>query len=130
MGKVDTYKKYKSSTGVEYNFYAEVDGEEQFISMSNPGASLIVRDMKLAKAIENSNAFKSGKIYLEHTVGEIEDEDAEENTETKSYPDVKNMGDAVDVLMNEYGVSEADLALKKDVLAKAKELGVSFPKYR
>ena len=40
------------------------------------------------------------------------------------------MGDAVAVLMNDYGVAEADIPLKKDVFAKAEELGVSFPKYR
>ena len=67
------YKKYKSASGVEYNFYVKVDGKEQFISMNQPGASLLVRDMKLAKAIEQSNAFKSGKIVLDSVVGNIEE---------------------------------------------------------
>lgn len=125
----ESYKIYKSTTGVEYNFYVEVDGKERFISTNQPGASLLVHDLKLAKAIENSNAFKSGKIYLEQTVGEIEDETPTE-TETQEYPDVKTVGDAQQVLMSEYGVLEEDIPLKKDVLAKAKELGVKFPNYR
>lgn len=136
MSNIKPYKKYKSTTGVEYNFYVRVDGKERFVSLGNPGATLITHDMELAKAIENSNPFKKGKISLERTFGEIEKEkdnesdNGDEDTETKSYPEVKNMGDAVDVLMNEYGVDEADIPLKKDVLAKAKELGITFPKYR
>ena len=125
----ETYKIYRSTTGVEYNFYAKVDGKEQFISMNQPGASLMVRDMELAKAIEQSNAFESGKIVLDSVVGDIE-EAGEATPQVKEYPDVTNMGDAVAVLMNDYGVAEADIPLKKDVVAKAEELGVSFPKYR
>ena len=125
----ETYKIYRSTTGVEYNFYAKVDGKEQFISMNQPGASLMVRDMELAKGIENSHAFKSGKIALESIVGDVA-EAGEVPVTLKEYPDVTNMGDAVAVLMNDYGVAEADIPLKKDVFAKAEELGVSFPKYR
>lgn len=125
----ETYKIYRSTTGVEYNFYAKVDGKERFTSMNQPGASLMVRDMELAKGIENSHAFKSGKIALESIVGDVGGA-GEVPVTLKEYPDVTNMGDAVAVLMNEYGVAEADIPLKKDVFAKAEELGVSFPKYR
>lgn len=125
----ETYKIYRSTTGVEYNFYAKVDGKERFISMNQPGASLMVRDMELAKGIENSHAFKSGKIALESIVGDVAGA-GEVPVTLKEYPDVTNMGDAVAVLMNDYGVAEADIPLKKDVFAKAEELGVSFPKYR
>lgn len=127
----EAYKIYRSTTGVEYNFYAKVDGKERFISMNHPGASLRVRDMELAKAIEASNAFKSGKIYLEHSVGDIpEEDDTAVDTEFKEYPDVKTVGDAQQVLMEDFGVAEEDIPLKKDVLAKAKELGVKFTNYR
>ena len=126
----ETYKIYKSATGVEYNFYVSIAGKERFISLSNPGNTLIVRDMELAKAIEKSNPFKRGVIYLESTVGDIPEEDMTDTAEPKEYPEVKVLGDAVDVLMNEYGVAEEDIPLKKDVLAKAKELGVKFPNYR
>lgn len=124
------YKKYRSATGVEYNFYVSVAGKSRFVSLDSPGATLIVRDMLLAKAIEESNTFKNGKIYLDSTVGDIPQEDMPETVETKEYPDVKTVGDAQGVLMEEYAVAEEDIPLKKDVLAKAKELGVKFPNYR
>lgn len=124
------YKKYRSATGVEYNFYVSVAGKSRFVSLDSPGATLIVRDMLLAKAIEESNTFKNGKIYLDSTVGDIPQEDMPETVETKEYPDVKTVGDAQGVLMEEYAVAEQDIPLKKDVLAKAKELGVKFPNYR
>lgn len=124
------YKIYKSTTGVEYNFYVKVDGKEHFVSFDNPGATLTVRDMKLAKAIEDHKAFKAGKIHLASMEGVMEETEEVAETEKTRYPDVKNMGDAVEVLMSEYGIEETELALKKDVLAKAKELGVVFPNYR
>ena len=127
----ESYKIYKSTTGVEYNFYVEVDGKERFISTNQPGASLMVHDEKLAKAIEGSNAFKNGKIYLEHTVGDIpQDDNPPVDTEMREHPDVKTVGDAQQVLIEEYGVAEEDIPFKKDVLVKAKELGVKFPNYR
>ena len=126
---IKAYKKYKSATGVEYNFYVSVAGKSRFVSLDSPGATLIVRDMELAKAIEKSDTYRSGKIVLDSVVGDIE-EAGETTPELKEYPDVTNMGDAVAVLMNDYGVAEADIPLKKDVFAKAEELGVSFPKYR
>lgn len=127
----ESYKIYKSTTGVEYNFYVEVDGKERFISTNQPGASLMVHDKKLAKAIEESNAFKNGKIYLEHSVGDAPEEiDIPVEKDIKEYPDVKSVGDAQQVLVEEYGVAEEDIPFKKDVLAKAKELGVKFPNYR
>ena len=127
---IKAYKKYRSATGVEYNFYVSVAGKSRFVSLDSPGATLIVRDMLLAKAIEESNTFKTGKIYIEGTVGDIPEEDMTDTAEPKEYPEVKVLGDAMDVLMNEYGVAEEDIPLKKDVLAKAKELGVKFPNYR
>ena len=126
---IKAYKKYKSATGVEYNFYVSVAGKSRFVSLDSPGATLIVRDMELAKAIEKSDTYRSGKIVLDSVVGDIE-EAGEATPQVKEYPDVTNMGDAVAVLMNDYGVAEADIPLKKDVFAKAEELGVSFPKYR
>jgi hypothetical protein len=127
---IKAYKKYRSATGVEYNFYVSVAGKSRFVSLDSPGATLIVRDMLLAKAIEESNTFKTGKIYIESTVGDIPQEDMPETVETKEYPDVKTVGDAQDVLIRDFGVAEADIPLKKDVFAKADELGVSFPNYR
>lgn len=130
MGK--GYKKYKSSTGVEYNFYVVVDGKEQFISLNGPGSILIVRNAKLARAIENSNHFKSKRIVLVSVVGdpELKDDEVKESMEVDEYPSVKNVGDAVEVLTTIYGVPESDIARKAQAQAKAEELGVKFPNWR
>jgi len=127
---MDNYKKYKSTTGVEYNFYVLVGGKEQFVSLDRPGATIIVRDMKLAKAIEANDYFKSQKIILDSVVGEVEDDRVNEPQETKNYQGITNLGDATDILRKEYGVAEKDVALKAQALSKAKELGISFPDWK
>ena len=105
-----SYKKYKSPIGVEQNFYVLVGGEERFVSLGNPGATLIVKDMELAKAIEASEPFKTKKIILDSIVGEIEDDEGADPEEPKQYPGVTNLGDAADILRKEYGVAEKDVA--------------------
>ncbi|KAF5034752.1 hypothetical protein DSECCO2_592820 [anaerobic digester metagenome] len=125
-----SYKKYKSATGVEYNFYVSVDGSEYLVSFNGPGAILIVSDPKMAKAIEASVHYKSRKIILASVVGEQASQDDETPTIGDAFPDVKNMGDAVEVLTTKYGVGESEIARKAQVLAKAEELGVIFPNYK
>lgn len=126
------YKKYKSASGVEYNFYVRVDGKEQFVSLNGPGTMIIVTSPKLAIAIENSGHFKSGKIVLASVVGNmnIPSPEVKPKVSDNSYPEVKNMGDAVEVLVSKHGVKESDVARKAQVLAKAEELGVKFPNYK
>lgn len=126
------YKKYKSASGVEYNFYVRVDGKEQFVSLNGPGTMIIVTSPKLAMAIENSGHFKSGKIVLASVVGNmnIPSPEVKPKVSDNSYPEVKNMGDAVEVLVSKHGVKESDVARKAQVLAKAEELGVIFPNYK
>lgn len=126
------YKKYKSASGVEYNFYVRVDGKEQFVSLNGPGTMIIVTSPKLAIAIENSGHFKSGKIILASVVGNmnIPSPEVKPKVSDNSYPEVKNMGDAVEVLVSKHGVKESDVARKAQVLAKAEELGVIFPNYK
>ena len=126
------YKKYKSASGVEYNFYVRVDGKEQFVSLNGPGTMIIVTSPKLAIAIENSGHFKSGKIVLASVVGNmnIPSPEVKPKVSDNSYPEVKNMGDAVEVLVSKHGVKESDVARKAQVLAKSEELGVIFPNYK
>lgn len=124
------YKKYRSATGVEYNFYVRVGGKDKFISMNAPGSTLIVDDPELAKAIEESEHFKSKKIVLAGVVGDIKETSTDIDPEQKEYPEVKNMGDAIEVLTTMYNVPEAEIAKKAQVLAKAGDLGVIFPNYK
>ena len=125
-----SYKKYKSATGVEYNFYVSVDGSEYLVSFNGPGAILIVSDPKMAKAIEASVHYKSKKVVLAGVVGKQEAGEEEKPYAGDAFPDVKNMGDAVEVLTTKYGVEESEIARKAQVLAKAEELGVKFPNYK
>ena len=126
-----SYKKYKSVTGIEYNFYVDIDGTEKFVSLNGPGAILIVKDRKLAEAIEKSNFFKNGEIKLVSVVGNVSGETVQDANEImEEFPDVKNMGDAVEVLTTKYGVKESDIVRKGQIMAKAEELGVRFPNYK
>lgn len=127
---VKSYKKYKSTTGVEYNFYVLVNGKERFVSLNAPGSTLIVDDPELAKSIEESDHFKSKKIVLAGVVGDVQETSSDVEQEYTEYPDVKNMGDAVEVLTVEYKVPESDVARKSQVLEKAEELGIRFPNYK
>lgn len=128
-----SYRIYKSTTGVEYNFYVGVDGKEEFVSFSGPGAVVFVEDPKLAEAIEESDLFKKRKIILVSVVGDSGDPINENKAAERigdEFPEVKNMIDAIEVLTTKYGVNESDIGRKAQVLAKAEELGVIFPNYK
>jgi hypothetical protein len=125
-----SYRIYKSTTGVEYNFYVGVDGKEEFVSFSGPGAVVFVEDPKLAEAIEESDLFKKRKIVLVSVVGDSIDENKAAERIGDEFPEVKNMIDAIEVLTTKYGVNESDIGRKAQVLAKAEELGVIFPNYK
>lgn len=125
-----SYRIYKSTTGVEYNFYVGVDSKEEFVSFSGPGAVVFVEDPKLAEAIEESDLFKKRKIVLVSVVGDSIDENKAAERIGDEFPEVKNMIDAIEVLTTKYGVNESDIGRKAQVLAKAEELGVIFPNYK
>lgn len=73
---------------------------------------------------------------IANTTEAAKTEDADEQTNQTNqaqneYPEVKYLSDAIEVLRSEpYSVPESELLLKKQVVAKAKELGVKFPNYR
>jgi hypothetical protein len=83
------------------------------------------------KAPETPGDIKSDKVSknVDPVIPEVPKADTDKKL--NEYPKVKNMGDAVDVLRGEpYFIPETDLLLKKQVLEKAKELGIKFPNYR
>lgn len=62
---------------------------------------------------------------------EAEEKEIEPVQAHNEYPEVKYMSDAVELLKSPpYNVPESDLVLKKQVLDKAKKLGIKFPNYR
>ena len=156
-----TKKIYKSATGVEYMFHVPVDGKEVAVWTRESGNTFSTSDKKLQEAIENHKYFKRRQIVIKSIVSDpdevVEETKApgdpadiqsdkdpkivdpipedpkvgEPDSKLNEYPEVKYMGDAVDVLRGEpYFIPETDLLLKKQVLEKAKELGVKFPNYR
>lgn len=146
------YKRYKSTSDVEYNFYVRVDNEEIPVSFRGASRTVTVTDPKIAAAIELSEYYTSGKVKLVHTQGDwgplkvdanmaasLPDPETDESptkqeestsNNVSRYPDIRNLGDAQQLLINEYNVDETEIIRKVDVLAKAKELGIRFPNYR
>jgi hypothetical protein len=91
-------------------------------------------------AVENCDIFKNGKIFI---MAVYDDEPAPAATpapktkapknnkkaekETRVMENVKTFGDAMTVLMTESGVALGELNNVEDCIAKAAELGISFP---
>lgn len=134
-------KIYKSTTGVEYMFHVPVGDKEVAVWTRESGNTFSTSDKELQTAIENHELFTKGAITIIgiKAIVENEKDDKDNKADTNAdvvtvlneYPEVKNMGEAVDVLRGEpYNVPESELLLKKQVLAKAKELGIKFPNYR
>lgn len=93
-------------------------------------------------AVENCDRFRNGKIFI---MAEYDEAPAPEMPDTsnqktkaakngkkatkeqKVMENVQTYGDAMTVLMTESGVSLGDLKSVEDCIAKAAELGISFP---
>lgn len=127
-------KRYISKTGVKYTFLVNVNGKTKSVSFRGSENDCIVSDKETQKAIENSRYFKNGYIGVAPgtTAGGF-DEDVggptgEQEPKTKTYPEITDFTDARELLMNEYGLSPQQIKKNPEaVLAKAAELGVSFP---
>ena len=65
----------------------------------------------------------------------VSDEDKNEKeagsqSSVKSYPDVKNVQSAREILISEYSIPIAELQDKERIKMKAEELGIEFPNWR
>lgn len=94
-------------------------------------------------AVENCDRFKNGKIFImaeydeapapaepqDTTVQKVKPAKNGKKTvkEQRVMENVQTYGDAMTVLMTESGVSLGDLKNVEDCIAKAEELGISFP---
>ena len=117
----------------------EVEGENKRISFtggtSHNGGRFTTSDEELQKVLENHPEFLSGEFFVAFEHGKedrkentnVEDAVSDEKKEDKLYPEANTVQKAAQVLVKEYGVNIADVRVKKDVLAKATELGISFP---
>lgn len=136
--------RIKFTLGKAQPFEAFFDGG---IPDKNYPAVFMAKTIGQQLAIENSEMFKIGKIrvhrdrkqairvretYTEMNTVAAEDAPAGKDegpvsSETKEYPDVTTLVDAIGVLKGEYGVSATRLKSEASVLRVADEKGVSFP---
>lgn len=108
-------------------------------------ATFSTSDPIVQTAIENHRLYIKGMIKLEKSfkIGEVEvndekpvsDEDKNEKeagsqSSVKSYPDVKNVQSAREILISEYSIPIAELQDKERIKIKAEELGIEFPNWK
>lgn len=108
-------------------------------------ATFSTSDPIVQTAIENHRLYIKGMIKLEKSfkIGEVEVNDeksvsGEDKNEketgsqssVKSYPEVKNVQSAREILISEYSIPIAELQDKERIKMKAEELGIEFPNWK
>lgn len=154
MGKIALYKKRYAIYGkVEMSVLIPVNNAKLRVNFANgvitpagiTPATFSTSDPIVQTAIENHRLYIKGMIKLEKSfkIGEVEvndekpvsDEDKNEKeagsqSSVKSYPDVKNVQSAREILISEYIIPIAELQDKERIKMKAEELGIEFPNWR
>lgn len=133
--------RLKFALGKAQPFEAFFDGG---IPDKNYPAVYVARTIGQQLAIENSTFFKVGKIKLRREKRPVarvvapkpsepvmapkpSEPVVEEQIDTKAYPEVKTLVDAVALLKSEYGVSATRLRGEAGVIRVAEEKNISFP---
>lgn len=124
--------RLKFALGKAQPFEAFFDGG---IPDKNYPAVYVARTIGQQLAIENSTFFKVGKIKLRRekrpmarvVAPKPSEPVIEEQIDTKAYPEVKTLVDAVALLKSEYGVSATRLRGEAGVIRVAEEKNISFP---
>ena len=154
MGKIALYKKKYAIYGkVEMSVLIPVNNAKLRVNFANgvitpsgiTPATFSTSDPVVQTAIENNRLYLKGMIKLEKSfkIGEVEvddekpvsDEDKNEKepesqSSVKSYPDVKNVQSAREILIREYTVPIAELQDKERIKMKSEELGIEFPNWK
>lgn len=154
MGKIALYKKKYAIYGkVEMSVLIPVNNAKLRVNFANgvitpsgiTPATFSTSDPIVQTAIENHKLYIKGMIKLEKSfkIGEVEvndekpvsDEDKNEKeagsqSSVKSYPDVKNVQSAREILISEYSIPIAELQDKERIKMKAEELGIEFPNWK
>lgn len=96
-------------------------------------ATFVTDNSLLQKAIENSDAFRSGQIKCGKVEELVEPSDApvgDNDNKGNSFPEVTNMQQARTLLMAEpYSLSLSELQTKAAIKKKAEECGILFPNW-
>lgn len=154
MGKIALYKKRYAIYGkVEMSVLIPLNNAKLRVNFANgvitpsgiTPATFSTSNPIVQTAIENHRLYIKGMIKLEKSfkIGEVEvndekpvsDEDKNEKeagsqSSVKSYPDVKNVQSAREILISEYSIPIAELQDKERIKMKAEELGIEFPNWR
>lgn len=154
MGKIALYKKRYAIYGkVEMSVLIPLNNAKLRVNFANgvitpsgiTPATFSTSDPIVQTAIENHMLYIKGMIKLERSfkIGEVEvndekpvsDEDKNEKepesqSSVKSYPDVKNVQSAREILIREYNVPIAELQDKERIKMKSEELGIEFPNWK
>lgn len=154
MGKITLYKKKYAIYGkVEMSVLIPVNNAKLRVNFANgvitpsgiTPATFSTSDPVVQTAIENNRLYLKGMIKLEKSfkIGEVEVDDEkpasdeeknekepESQSSVKSYPDVKNVQSAREILISEYSIPIAELQDKERIKMKAEELGIEFPNWR
>ena len=154
MGKIALYKKRYAIYGkVEMSVLIPLNNAKFRVNFANgvitpsgiTPATFSTSDPIVQTAIENHRLYIKGMIKLEKSfkIGEVEvndekpvsDEDKNEKeagsqSSVKSYPDVKNVQSAREILISEYSIPIAELQDKERIKMKAEELGIEFPNWK
>lgn len=154
MGKITLYKKKYAIYGkVEMSVLIPVNNAKLRVNFANgvitpsgiTPATFSTSDPVVQTAIENNRLYLKGMIKLEKSfkIGEVEVDDEkpasdeeknekepESQSSVKSYPDVKNVQSAREILISEYSIPIAELQDKERIKMKAEELGIEFPNWK
>lgn len=154
MGKITLYKKKYAIYGkVEMSVLIPVNNAKLRVNFANgvitpsgiTPATFSTSDPVVQTAIENNRLYLKGMIKLEKSfkIGEVEvndekpvsdeeknEKEPESQSSVKSYPDVKNVQSAREILIREYNVPIAELQDKERIEMKSEELGIEFPNWK
>lgn len=152
MGKIALYKKKYAIYGkVEMSVLIPLNNAKLRVNFANgvitpsgiTPATFSTSDPIVQTAIENHRLYIKGMIKLEKSfkIGEVEVNDEkpvsdgdknekEPESSVKSYPDVKNVQSAREILISEYSIPIAELQDKERIKMKAEELGIEFPNWK
>lgn len=154
MGKIALYKKRYAIYGkVEMSVLIPLNNAKLRVNFANgvitpsgiTPATFSTSDPIVQTAIENHRLYIKGMIKLEKSfkIGEVEvndekpvsgedknEKEAGSQSSVKSYPDVKNVQSAREILISEYSIPIAELQDKERIKMKAEELGIEFPNWK
>lgn len=125
-------KRYYSTTGVQYTFPVVIKQKTKWIEFKGPGNDYVTSDKDIQSAIEGNSRFKKGLIATDekkNTASESNEYSNIVNSTKKSYPEVTDIQEAVEILKNEYNVTHQRLRTPKAVKKQAELNNVSFPNW-